>query len=251
MEVLIDQQAGFGDIFFCQKIATKLIEQGHTVYWRVIEEYQYIEEYIQNGVIWRVDNDKISSIRPLVLDHSTRYFNYPRGEIGFNVMQAKYRYANDQFGIGGFEDWQDYLKIKRNYEREAALEEHIRLHSYPKEFSVVCHHFATDYLGLEYCRGGRPISSNLPEIEITKIKGFYIFDWCGIIEKASEIRIPDSSFPYLVEILNTTNNLYMYSRNGEGEIKTKPIWKKNWEFIDDWEIEEAERRKKELVEEKK
>ena len=231
MEVLIDQQAGFGDIFFCQKIATKLIEQGHTVYWRVIEEYQYIEEYIQNGVIWRVDNDKISSIRPLVLDHSTRYFNYPRGEIGFNVMQAKYRYANDQFGIGGFEDWQDYLKIKRNYEREAALEKRIKLNKLPKEFCVICNYFATDYQILD-----RHIFSGLPTVEIQKYKGVHLFDWCGVFEKAMEIRIPDSSFPYLVEILDTTNLLYMYSRNSEGGIKTKPIWKKNWKFIDDWKI---------------
>lgn len=236
MDVLIDQQAGFGDIFFCQKIATKLIEQGHTVYWRVIPEYQYIEEYIKNGVIWRVPDSKLSSARPLILDHSTKYFNYPRGEVSFNVMQAKYRYANQQFGVGGFEDWQGYLKIERNYERERELENHIGLRSYSKEFSVVSHHFATDYRGLEYCGGGRPISSNFPEIEIIKIKGHRLFDWCGIIEKATEIRIPDSSFPYLVEILNTTSNLYMYSRSSEHGVKTKPIWKKRWNFVDDWEI---------------
>ncbi len=238
MEILIDQSAGFGDIFFCQKIAIKLMEFGHTVYWKVFNEYQYIEEYIRNGIIWQVDDNKISKIRTLNLDHCTRYFTFSSGEeLGHSVMQTKYRYANDQFSVGGWEDWQNYFKIIRDYEREKVLE-NIVLEGVPNEFSLICNHFATDYQILAYLGGGSPIISEVkyPIVEIIKIPGMRLFDWCGVFEKASEIRIPDSSFPYLVEILKTTDDIHMYSRNHEGSIRTKPIWKRNWHFIDKWEL---------------
>lgn len=229
MEVLIDQKAGFGDIFFCQKIAVKLMELGHTVYWDVIPEYQYIRNYIQNGIVWHIDQDKLSKVRTLNLDQSTRYFSFnPRSELNNQIMQTKYRYANEQFSTGGWENWQDYIKITRNPDKEKALERRL-LKDVPSKFAVTSNHFATDYRGLN-----KHIESKLPIVEIIKIPSVHIFSWCGIIEKASEIRIPDSSFPYLVEILNTTDNLHMYSRNAEKNIRTKPIWGKKWEFIDNW-----------------
>jgi len=217
MDILIEQDAGFGDIFFCQKIAVKLMEQGHTVYWPVYKEYEYIKDYIHNGVIWNVPEEKRSKIRSLNINQSTNYFKFAHGkELGFNVMQTKYRYADDQFKTGGWEDWQDYFKINRNYKREGILENKV-LEGVPEKFSLVCNHFATDYQLLEHRGGGKAITkAQYPIVEITKLPKTHLFDWCGIIQMASEIRIPDSSFPYLVEILKTTDNIHMYARSHEG-----------------------------------
>ncbi|MFQ5834311.1 MAG: hypothetical protein ACE5HR_00095 [bacterium] len=229
MEVMINQSAGLGDIFFCQKIAMKLMELGYEVYWPVIEEYRYISNYIHNGVIWRMSEKKRNEIYKLDLSHSTNYFRFKHNQqLNDNIMQAKYKYANSQFSfaIGGWEDWQDYLKITRNSEEEKELED-IILNGVPDKFALVCNHFATNYLTLN-----KSIESDLPTVEIIKIPNVPIFSWCGIIEKASEIRIPDSSFPYLVEVLNTTDNLYLYNRNYESNIRTKPIWKKGWTFVE-------------------
>ena len=236
MDILIEQDAGFGDIFFCQKIAVKLMEQGHTVYWPVYKEYEYIKDYIHNGVIWNVPEEKRSKIRSLNINQSTNYFKFAHGkELGFNVMQTKYRYADNQFKTGGWEDWQDYFKINRNYKRERILENKV-LEGVPEKFSLVCNHFATDYQLLAHRGAGKAITkAQYPIVEITKLPNTHLFDWCGIIQKASEIRIPDSSFPYLVEILKTTDNIHMYARSHEGQVKTKPIWKKEWNFVEKWE----------------
>ena len=227
MNILINQTAGFGDIFFCQKIAVKLMEAEHKVYWNVIPEYKYIANYIKNGIIWEVDKEVDDDIYELDLSHSTNYFKFKTNqELCDNVMQSKYRYADSLFSTGGWEDWQNYLRIIRNYKEEKDLEDYI-LKDVPDKFALICNHFATNYLTLN-----NSIESDLPTVEIIKLSGIPIFSWCSIIEKATEIRIPDSSCPYLVEVLDTTDKLYLYNRNNEFNIRTKPIWKKKWRFVE-------------------
>lgn len=227
MDIMINQSAGFGDIFFCQKIAIKLMELGYKVHWNVVKEYEYIKDYICNGIIWGVETEDKNEMYTLDIAQSTTYFKFENNqELYDNVMQSKYRLADKEFGIGGWENWQDYIKITRNTKEEKELEG-VVLKNTPKEFALICNHFATNYLTLDM-----EIKSDLPTVEITKLKGTPIFSWCGIIEKASEIRIPDSSFPYLVEVLDTTDKLYLYNRNNETNIRTKPIWKKKWEFVE-------------------
>jgi hypothetical protein len=69
-------------------------------------------------------------------------------------------------------------------------------------------------------------------IEVIKMPQYTLFDWCGMIEKATEIRLPDSSMPYIVEILKTTPYLYLYNRDGERSIRTKKLWHKKWRFVE-------------------
>ena len=45
---LINQPAGLGDILLCQKIANHVIELGYKVIWPVVDQYNYISEYIIN-----------------------------------------------------------------------------------------------------------------------------------------------------------------------------------------------------------
>ena len=44
---LIRQPAGIGDIFFTQKIAMDYISKGYTVIWPVIEQFEFIKDYIK------------------------------------------------------------------------------------------------------------------------------------------------------------------------------------------------------------
>ena len=44
---LIRQPAGIGDIFFTQKIAKDYISKGYLVIWPVIEQFEFIKDYIK------------------------------------------------------------------------------------------------------------------------------------------------------------------------------------------------------------
>lgn len=224
MNIKINQRGGFGDIFFTQKIGKRLIELGHTVYWPIVEEYEkYVNEYMVGDINWC--EPAISDFVVLDIGNASWLVGWEnKTDIYDKVMESKYVYANKHFDIGDWIDWPEYLQIKRNYVKEEKL---CSMLIKNREFAVVNRHFATEHIPLDM-----KISSDLPEIEIQKIPGFTLFDWCGILERATEIRIPDSSFPYLVEILNTTDKLFMYKRNQEPCIRTKPIWKKNWRFME-------------------
>jgi hypothetical protein len=62
-----------------------------------------------------------------------------------------------------------------------------------------------------------------------------MFDYCTIIEKAKEIHVIDSSFMFLIDVLNYNNpeqKLYIH-RYARPNIEWKlPILKKNWQIID-------------------
>jgi hypothetical protein len=225
MNIRIDQSAGFGDIFFCQKIGRRLIELGHTVYWPIFHGYSYVSQYIPE-FRW-CEPPANEGFENLNLGQASILIGWDDpSDIDDKVMESKYDYANTLYDIGDYSDWPDYLKINRYHDKEKLLSDKV-LKNVPDEFCVINRHFATECLFLE-----EEIKSDLPIVEINKLPGFTLFDWCGVLEKATEIRIPDSSFPYLVEMLDTTDDLYMYNRTGEPYIRTKKIWKKKWRFMD-------------------
>lgn len=227
MEITIRQPAGLGDIFFCQKIAVKLIQHRHTVYWPVIPEYQYIEQHIRNGIIWREPPHKTFE---LDLGNATRLVDWTnRGDWRQNLMEAKYMYANQHFKVGGNKTWWQYFKIDyRDYDAEKALCDMLITEEHKDGFCLFNQHFATQCYKIRKLK----FESDLPMIEVEKYPEFNLFAWCGMVEKAKEIRIPDSSLPYIVEILRTTDRLYLYNRDGERNIRTKKLWHKPWTFVE-------------------
>lgn len=227
MEITIRQPAGFGDIFFCQKIAVKLMELGHTVYWPVIPEYQYVDQYIQNGIIWKEAGHETFE---LDLANATKHIDWTgRGSWKDNLMEAKYMYANQFFPIGNNKSWWKFFNLtNRYYEKEQALCDLLLTEEHKNGFCLFNKHFATECYTIRKLK----FESKYPMIEIVKIPGYNLFDWCAMLEKAKEIRIPDSSFPYLVEILETTGKLFMYNRDTETHIRTKDVWHKKWRFVE-------------------
>ena len=55
---LIRQPAGIGDIFFTQKIAKDLISKGYEVWWPVIQQFEFIKNYIKvDGLKFVTENE--------------------------------------------------------------------------------------------------------------------------------------------------------------------------------------------------
>ena len=108
MNIKIVQPAGLGDILFCLKIARTFIGQGHTVYWPVIPQYTWINDYIRiEGLVWE---DTQSYDRLIDLQSAGRVFP----EV--TTMDAKYRMVDMDYS-----DWRDHMTFKRNEEKEEIL----------------------------------------------------------------------------------------------------------------------------------
>lgn len=87
--ILINQSHGLGDILFCQKIAHKLIEYGHVVYWPIAQRnhfggnYQWLEDYIKYDNLHFTTTSEYDFI--LDLSNSIES-NHPH-----DIMTCKYR----------------------------------------------------------------------------------------------------------------------------------------------------------------
>ena len=58
MKCIIDQPAGLGDIFFCQKIGYHYQNQGYEIIWPVKSVYSYLSKYLTNFSYPVVDHIK-------------------------------------------------------------------------------------------------------------------------------------------------------------------------------------------------
>jgi hypothetical protein len=120
-------------------------------------------------------------------------------------MDAKYKLV----GLD-YDDWADYFKFERNIEKENNLYYNILGLEDGSEYSFISKNYGSppDMQQLN-------ISSNnsLKEINMVPIDGFTLFDWCKVIENASEIKTVDSSINFIIDKLNlNTTEIYLHRK---------------------------------------
>jgi hypothetical protein len=213
--VLIKQSKGLGDIFFCQKIANKLVERGHRVIWPVISKYLYIKNYLIGSVEYvDVDGD---------FDYKSTYTACGKGEIleqdcivlstdgcreldkVSGVMLSKYNLA----GVS-HEDWLAYFNFNRNLNREDDLFKLLKLDK-DEKYVVVNRQIGGpgDESSWRF-----EIPSTLRQVEIKEYPTFTIFDWSKVLENATSFYTMETCISYIIEKLNTNETDYiMYHRS--------------------------------------
>jgi len=212
MVIKIIQPAGLGDILFCLKIAKTYISQGHTVYWPVIPQYLWIKDYIEfEGLIWEDTQDYHKLID---IQSAGRVFP------DTTTMDAKYRMAEMDYS-----DWKDYMIFKRKGEKEEKLYE---LVGAIEPYCLICDTFASPPGSIKRYI---PENETMKNIYLTYMPGYTPFDWYKIIEGASELRLVDTCFIYMIEKMDNlkAKEMYLYSR--EGFFYTDHLWKKSWKYI--------------------
>lgn len=194
---LVNQPVGLGDILFCLKIGYHYHDLGYKVVWPVKDVYfDQVKKYVDcpfefiafDKVGYHMSNTPIftEEFVYLPLDGSERI-------VGGRIMEAKYKLAR----VPDYKDWKDYFHIKRDTAKEEELFNRFDL----KE---------EDYVLVNYWYGSPPGSlkmyadlhnTNLKQVEVDYLEGFSIFDWCKIVEYATEICITDSVLTLIVEKL--------------------------------------------------
>jgi hypothetical protein len=141
-------------------------------------------------------------------------------------MQAKYVLA-------GMNDlgWPDYIKLKRNKEKEKELADYLSLSlsvDLSSPYTIACCNYATPPNTFV---ANVDFKATSPVIWIDRISKFTPFDWCGLIENADELHLVDTVFTYLCELLSLkAKKMVLYKRDKhETKIRTKGLWSKFWE----------------------
>jgi hypothetical protein len=218
---IIQQPAGLGDIIFCQKIATEYVNHGYDVVWPVIPQYEWVGNYIKTpGVSFcKLTDTWYGSCETLDLESAGHFYH------GISCMDAKYKMA----GNLDYSDWSKYFNFRRNIQKEEQLK------IQPMEYNLICKKFASppDVRDIDI-----PIMNDLPTIEIEFISGFTPFDWCNIIEHATNLYFVDTCFTLIIEKLDVkAKEMILFSRNFGKEnevptyIATRHLFSKPWKTV--------------------
>lgn len=214
--ILIRQPAGIGDIFFTQKIAYALHKEYKCdIIWPVIPEFQWIKEYIKPSFINFVNiesnfpyQDAFNNDVPYVFEwKDCLVVPLQRADwaISGSVMDAKYKLV----GLD-FEDWADYFFFERNIEKENKLFYEILGLRDDDMYSFISKNYGSPPNHAEM-----NIDSNksIKRIEMQFIDGYSIFDWCKVIENATEIKTVDSSINFIIDkLILKTIDITLYKK---------------------------------------
>lgn len=246
---LIYQPCGLGDILFLQKFAHIIKNKGFEIYWPVIHELEWLNDYISefNFISWKDENKKLigpplpknvqfpykEHYNPNNKTHFSENFIFFNGfspiPSNYKIMEYKYTMANMAYN-----DWANYLIFNRNKEKEENLFYEILKLSDNEPYTFINKYYQLrpNVLSLNYLNNLK-FSNKL--IELKFINGYSLFDWCKVIERASEIHMVETSLNYIMEsnMLNIkTDSLHLYSRfNNFSEVKY--LFKLNW-FYHKW-----------------
>ena len=234
---LIKQPAGLGDIIFCQKIADTFINNGYIVHWPVIDEYyKAISEHMKKeGIVYCKQADdyplkkhyETTATKPIMFSNGDAFLPLVRADLHYpnqSVLHSKYKILNLEH-----HGWQDHFKFVRNKEREAALFYDVLGIRDGDRYSLVNLRY-----GSPPCVTKKKITFDLDcdKIEMSMENGYTIFDWCKVIENASQIYCVDTSLFYIIDMLDlAATRLEAYSKfDPANYIHIEGLFNKPWNY---------------------
>lgn len=209
---LIKQPAGVGDIFFCQKAAKFLRDKFgcSSIKWPVISEFEWLRDYITDIDFCNIDSIKMPAGNNIIQTDDFIYVPLQDADqhmLDQSVMVSKYKFC----GIG-FSDWSNFLNIRRNTEREQQLKSKVLRDIGTKEFAFVNKIYGSPPASVT-CKYMDNIKTDLPVVELSYIPGITLIDWSIILEMATSIYTVETSLNFIIEVLNTTTDLHMFSKH--------------------------------------
>jgi hypothetical protein len=209
---LIYQASGLGDILFLQKIAYLMSVKGYQVYWPVVHEFAWLNNYIpQFKFITLRDEQSLSTPSPLAGETEFPFKELYKRDTqsfisddifyfsGFVQADLEMRAKYDSIGLD-FSDWRDYILFNRNIEKEKKLFYEVLGLSDGEEYVFVNRTFCTrpDVYFYKHISVD-PSHYGCRVVELKIVPGFSLFDWCMVLENARQINMIETSFNYLME----------------------------------------------------
>lgn len=235
--VLINQPAGLGDIFYLQKAVKSFADNSIQVYWPVQKDFEYVLHYLKhpNITYYSVDDDYpykkhnlfSKKYRYSFLDHENKtevyYIPFTHSHEEYELFSGKKKYSAmlSKYELIDMSNtnWQQYFVFERNYEREDNLRKKYKIEK-DENFIFVNGLFASPP---EMFDRNIKINTNL-KVVYNDGEPCHIFDYCWIFENAKELHLVESAFCYMVEVLKTTDKLFMYSRKFPYGIQRSGNW---------------------------
>ena len=142
-----------------------------------------------------------------------------------SVMLAKYKLIQTDW-----QDWADYFNFKRDKDKEDYIYyDYCKLKDNEK-YIFVNKNYGTQPTSL-ICKYIHSSKFNEKVVNMEFLDNYTLFDWCKVIENACEIHTVETSLNYIIEKLQTTDKLYMYSKWSPPNFEhIKMLFKKPWNY---------------------
>lgn len=205
IKYLVYHHLGLGDHIICNGLIRYLVRHNPNVKIELAVKQRNLNN------VSRMFNDCDISFK--IIDNTTEKGNLGwmfGGDKEINFDEAFYKQA----GIDFSERWKSFY-VNRNYEKEKTVLDYLNT---PLEFALVHNTASAGKVDI------KPIT-NLPIIEMryTPVEES-IFDWMGVIERATEIHCINSSFIHLVDSMSPKAKLHFYNDRPQLPFSRKLKW---------------------------
>lgn len=150
--------------------------------------------------------------------------------IGYDNFDGSMQFGHScykQFNVDFQKRWDDFY-VKRDYEKEKILFDKFNLKE--NEYIFLHEGGSGNDRFIDKSKLNLDLKIFKPDLSVTN----NIFDYCYIIEHATEIHVIESSFMFLCESIPTNGKLFAYrSERGKDPMNANvlPTYKKNWIII--------------------
>ena len=205
------QYFGLGDIIFTQTLVKQICKKDDKILWGVYRDLveglnqAYPEVTFVSHDTLKIDYEKKEDqIFNWIRTVPIRWADSILGVNYNDCMKSKYMLYNLDF-----KEWMKHAKYIRNREREEKLFDLIvsRNIGYGP-YNLVNETFNTTSDGHRQIE----LKNSHPNIYLTKINGYSLFDWSLIIEQSVEVHTVSTSIFYLLELLELEQPLHLYAR---------------------------------------
>ena len=252
---LIEQTCGLGDILLSLKIGCLYKDMGYRVIWPVEPVYSNLKDKIllnhdiefpcvsdpfdYKDLYLRLARTEISDVTEVdgalyVPIRRSFHSSWGKSMQRFDSHDASNMLAKFLMCNTTHDNWQDYFGLKRDYIREAELIKALKIDG---PFHFINKLFGTPPRWKEELSKKIVTPSNLKRVEMNFIEGYNVFDWLGVLERASKIDSVSTSTFYFFEKLDLNCTPTIYSRNTshrsyeENFGWLKALAKKNYNFV--------------------
>lgn len=223
---LIKQPLGIGDVLYCLKIAFHYKELGYEVVWPLKSELMFMSDYIE-GINF-CDESKDFPYKHHYVKHNTSFSNDDLIYVciqmtgGPGVMTNKYSIANL-----GDEDWGSYIKFNRRLDKEYKLQNYLQIGTEP--YILVNRNYYPWKTGKDMV-GQFRVDSDIKQINMSRIEGFNVFDWIGVMEGAEEIWTMDTCLVIMASALRLEGKKLKMFIRGNDPRTLNTVVDKNWDI---------------------
>lgn len=224
---LIHHPIGIGDIIFLQYVGRKYLELGYKVIWPIRSDIFWIKDYVPD-ITFCLPEDNFPGKEYygqdlIIQSPQFVYLGLKNAHIWndkYNhIMKSKYSLLNLDWNC-----WNEGFIFNRNLDKENDLYYNVLGLKDDTEYVLWNNMASVDTCTCDVMDN---LKFNYPKIILRYIDGYSLFDWCKVLENATEIHTVHTGVNYVIDKLNIKANVYnMYQGLHVLEVQDIPFVKK-------------------------